>query len=193
MEDATAREYTTAEEGEGEEELLPGSRREEDGEPVPSAQAYAALLERLQRLEADLPPRPPPSAPGLGRGAGAGLFGAQEGALSPEEMEQLRGLAGAAPRRTTTGLRQGPAPQPGDPAETAFAESFLEALPPVEAEDPLAAMTPGATLTQILAAQLRQNAVLMERLAARPTDPLHQALAGSGNAAGQTAAPSKAA
>jgi hypothetical protein len=183
MDESTAREYTTAEEAE-DEELLPEEAPDLDGDPVPSAQAYNALLERLQRLEADLPPRPPTPAPEAGRAAGAGLFVGAEAALSPEEMEQLRGLAGTAPRRTTTGLRQGAAPQPPDPVEGVLAESMLGALPPVDMEDPLAALTPQATLTQILAAQLRQNAVLMERLASHSTDPLHRALSGTGGGSG---------
>jgi hypothetical protein len=68
--------------------------------------------------------------------------------------------------------------------EGALAESLLGALPPLESEDPLATLTPGATLTQILAVQLRQNALLMERLASRSTDPLQQALAGTGGGSG---------
>ena len=213
MEDLTAREYTTAEEGE-EEELRPaldptggyelgasgllspdytaGASRltrgagepQLDGEPMPTAQAYQELLDRLARLESERAAATGAPGLGLGRASAAGLFDGPAGALSPEELEHLRSLAGTAPRRTATGLRQGAAPRPEDPVEGALAESAMGALPALEVEDPLSALTPAATLSQILTAQLQQNALLMERLAARTTDPLQQVLSGSGGASG---------
>lgn len=112
-----------------------------------------------------------------------GLFGRGAG-LTEAELSRLRTLAGGAPARTgrveQQALLQAPLAESGLQLEAEFG-----AIPPPEVEDPLQeTLEPGTSMQSLLLAQLRQNALLLEKLVSqRSGDGVQDALA-SGSANG---------
>ena len=170
----TAQEYwASAAEG-------PEQEADEEEVPEPSVQEPAALT-------TPTPFRPlPPEArasqrqPAATQGA---LFGASRG-LSETQLARLRTLAGPTPTRTGAVERQ--AVQTTQLLESELlAEADLGALPPADVQDPAEEkLMTGSTLQALLLAQMRQNAVLLERLAAgtKSGDGVQDAFsAGGGN------------
>ncbi|CAE7218749.1 Senp8 [Symbiodinium microadriaticum] len=176
MDAETAAEYLTAEEFAGDEAVA----EEEAPELEPAQASVTELLTRLQQLEsrvgAGVAPTP---APGLG---GPSLLRAPPaGGLDADGLARLRSLAGPAPKRVPKAAAAPPALRAGD---TIHRETELEVLPAAEAEDPFAEATSENPLHQILAAQLEQTRLMMERLAPqRSLDSVAAAL-GSGSASG---------
>ncbi|CAE7908105.1 TNNC1, partial [Symbiodinium sp. KB8] len=176
MEADTAAEYTTAEEPAQEEAADPGGV---DGLPASNQEVVSALLERMQRLEVRLAEGQPAasSAPVL-------LRPPVPGALGPAALERLQTLAGPAPRRMPGAPTSKAAPAQRNPraGDTAYRESELEVVEPAEVADPFVELKPQDPLQQILAAQLAQNQLLLERLApTRPVDAVAAALGGGGS------------
>ena len=172
MEEGTAQEYTTAEEAPAEESVEPAGAPE-DGEPLSPAE--------LRDLRAQLSSRPSAAAAG-----GAGLF-QQANGLSSAEWAQLRNLAGDPPRRTAAVERTVPGQSSTATALGLFQETELEATAPMlgtEAGNEPAASSLGA----LLLAQMKQNALLLEKLGGpKPTDSIHAVLgqgSGSGSESG---------
>ncbi|CAE7673514.1 Senp8 [Symbiodinium sp. CCMP2456] len=177
MDAETAAEYLTAEEFAGEEAVV--DEEAPELEPV-QASVTEQLLTRLQQLESRVGTGVAPTpAPGLG---GPGLLRAPPaGGLDADGLARLRSLAGPAPKRVPKAAAAPPAMRAGD---TIHRETELEVLPAAEAEDPFAEATSENPLHQILAAQLEQTKLMMERLAPqRSLDSVAAAL-GSGSASG---------
>ncbi|CAE7318804.1 YGR125W, partial [Symbiodinium microadriaticum] len=176
MEADTAAEYTTAEEPAQEETADPGGV---DGLPASNQEVVSALLERMQRLEVRLAEGQPAAT-----GAPALLRPSVSGGLDPAALERLQTLAGPAPRRMPGAPTSKAAPAQRNPraGDTAHRESELEVLEAAEAADPFVELRPQDPLQQILAAQLAQNQLLLERLApTRPVDAVAAALGGGGS------------
>ncbi|CAE7765963.1 unnamed protein product [Symbiodinium sp. CCMP2592] len=113
---------------------------------------------------------------------GGTLFGAGRG-LGEAEVERLRALAGPAPRAGQVERR---AAQGSGLLEDFHAEAELGALPPPDVQDPgEEAPTATTTLQALLLAQMRQNAVLLERLASgsKSGDGVQDVLAAGGGSA----------
>ena len=154
-----------------------------------------ALLARIAVLESQLQDRPtvPTTSPvpkpltAASASKAPMLFGAQPAVLDDQQWGRLQRLAGAPPPRAgqveQRRLAVGPATTYRDNAllgleREAEEDQQLDALAP-----PLAASSQDP-LHQILAAQLQQNQLLLQRMAPRHSDPVLGALAGSDNGSG---------
>ena len=126
----------------------------------------------------------PPAGPAKGQSAprtGA-LFGSAA-PLTAQEITRLRALAGGAPARTGNVERAALVGGVGPMIEDLHAEADAEALPPADVEDPAldAELHPSPTLQTLLLAQMRQNALLLQKLtSSRTGDGIQDALSGGG-------------
>ncbi|CAE7232736.1 unnamed protein product, partial [Symbiodinium sp. KB8] len=157
----TAQEYWASAQEPEEEELEPEAPEAEPIEPGPAASRALPRAARASRAPA--------------RTTGA-LFGGARG-LDGGDLDRLRTLAGGAPARVGTVERQTPGAGAGNDL---FAEAELEALPPPDVEDPVLEQGQSSTSMQaLLLAQMRQNAVLLEKLVSgqRTGDGVQDALA----------------
>ncbi|CAE7658405.1 Clec4e [Symbiodinium microadriaticum] len=186
MDATTATEYNTAaEEPDEPAETLPPH----DGAAMDNAELYNALLDRIQALEAGSRPSASSAAPDarplLG---GPPLLRAPAAALDDDTLGRLQALAGPAPRKPPgLGARAKTSAAPPPAGVGVFRESELEALPDPTAADPFADLgfRPADPLQQILAAQLAQNKLLLEKLSpSKPVDDVTAALGASGSGSG---------
>ena len=191
MEGEPAQEYLTA----VEEELVP---EDEEEEPTPSLlpdAAAASEVEELKRkvklLESQLlqktqpgkPPPPPPGKPEL-FGKTPGLFQpGRTGGVPPQDLQRLAALAGSPPPRTGQHEQRRQLDPLGDvPHQDALlAEVEKEVMEPALGDLHLGQpQTDSGVLSQILVAQLQQNALLLQKvLGKQPADPIMGALSGS--------------
>ena len=200
MEEATAQEYYTGEEMDGQDPELVA-----DAEPVPGTEqagVVAALEQRVQELQQQLgqvqqgggqPPRPvgdvvvtPAKARPLFQGTRA------QADLSQSDWARLQQIAGPAPTR---GNRAGVGANqqlPQTPATTVKNNLLLElereAVDQTETDAQLALQLSGANpLEQLLITQVQQNSLLLQRLVGvKPSDPLLAALSGSDSGSGSS-------
>ena len=132
-----------------------------DGEPFEEEGAGEPLLERA--------PAPQPALP------------RRTARATPAQLQRLQGLAGLAPPRAG-GVERAARLDQGTMADLRM-ESQLEALPPAEVEDPAQELaSPDLSLQAMLLAQMRQNALLLERLVNKSGDGIQDALAGGASA-----------
>ena len=198
MEEATAQEYYTGEEMDGQDPELVA-----DGEPVPGAEQsgeVAALEQRVQELQQQLgqlqpgggqPPRPVGDVvvtPAKARPLFQGTRTQTE--LSQGDWARLQQIAGPAPiDRAGVGANQ---QLPQAPATTAKNNLLLElereAVDQTETDAQLALQLSGANpLEQLLITQVQQNSLLLQRLVGvKPSDPLLAALSGSDSGSGSS-------
>ena len=173
----TAAEYQTGEEEVPEEEPAEDLQKAAAASEGPSRLEYASLLARLEAMEARA--RAPAQAAPVQPRNGGQLFGATAAGLDDAAWERLKALAGAPPRKV-----RAPEPQVPEPGAGTFREAELEVLPEPAAEDPFQDLSELTPLHRILAAQLAQNRLLIERLLpSRQLDAVSAAL-GSGGASG---------
>ena len=168
----TAQEYwASANDGVAEEEEAPD-------EEVPLAPPHHALPARTLPVAA--------RASQANQARPGGLFQASRG-LSTAELDRLRNLAGGPPARTGT-LERNRAPPNPPPEGGLHLEGEFGALPPPEVQDPAAElMDSTSTLQTLLLAQMRQNAVLLEKLASgKHGDGIQEALAGAGGSGSES-------
>lgn len=197
MDEDTAQEYLTGEDlGPDESFGAAGAQAASIAEGSDGGSAEKrALLARIAALESQLqdrstvPAMSPAPKPLTAAGASKApmLFGAQPAVLDDQQWGRLQRLAGAPPPRAgqveQRRLAVGPATTYRDNAllgleREAEEDQQLDALAP-----PLAASSQDP-LHQILAAQLQQNQLLLQRMAPRHSDPVLGALAGSDNGSG---------
>ena len=200
MEEATAQEYYTGEEMDGQDPELVA-----DGEPATGAEQpgeVAALEQRVQELQQQLgqlqpgggqPPRPVGDVvvtPAKARPLFQGTRTQTE--LSQGDWARLQQIAGPAPTR---GNRAGVGANqqlPQAPATTAKNNLLLElereAVDQTETDAQLALQLSGANpLEQLLITQVQQNSLLLQRLVGvKPSDPLLAALSGSDSGSGSS-------
>ena len=183
MDATTATEYTTAaEEVDEPAEVLPTL----DGAALNNAELYNALLDRIQVLEAISRPSASSAAPAtrplLG---GPPLLRTPATALDNDALGRLQSLAGPAPRKPPgLGARPKTSAAPTPVGTGTFREAELEALPDMGAADPFADLGTQLTdpLHQILAAQLAQNKMLLEKLSPpKQVDDVTAALGATGS------------
>ncbi|OLQ14911.1 hypothetical protein AK812_SmicGene904 [Symbiodinium microadriaticum] len=107
--------------------------------------------------------------------------------LSTAELDRLMSPAGGPPARTGTLERHRAPPNP--PSEGGLhLEAEFGALPPAEVQDSAAElMDSTSTLQTLLLAQMRQNAVLLEKLVSgKHGDGIQEALAGAGGSGSES-------
>ncbi|CAE7405605.1 unnamed protein product [Symbiodinium sp. CCMP2592] len=177
----TAQEYYASAQ-EVEEELpedIDGEELEADEAPAAAAPSPAPAPSLRP-----VPPVAAPPAAAASRRTGA-LF-ASAPALTDQEIQRLRALAGAAPARTG-GVERTTRPVLADPLESDLhAEAAAGALPPPDVEDPAledpgvaAELQQGSSLQLLLLAQMRQNAALIQRLSpSKAADGIQDVLSG---------------
>lgn len=170
-------EYATAQEEEVEEEV-PLDEEPGETEQLRKLQARIAELEAQASTAAVVPARPArelfPKDP--------------EQQLNPQLMDQLRSLAGPAPNRPgrveTAFNFMAPTPKAKARASVLDAEREAEAVPP----DEMDMLTEGLTdpMQHLLALQMKQTNLLMNRLAPKQHDVLASALGGGGSESGSS-------
>ena len=181
----------------------PGDRCNEPLGGTLAQEYWASAPEGPEEVDEDEPPEPAPPEPEAGptptpsrplpleglasqrhsaSRAGA-LFGAGRG-ITDAQVERLRALAGPAPR--TGQVERQTAQGTGLLGSELYAKAELGALPPPDVQDPgEEVQAHSSTLQALLLAQMRQNAVLLERLAVgtKTGDGVQDVLAaGGGNA-----------
>ena len=195
MDDDTAGDYATGEEGEA--EMIPDVLASPSVAPETSEleflrQRVAELEKRQSRAEAtkgvsaSTPPATPgPTSQGL-------LFGGNR-ALSGDRaaLEKLKQLAGAAPTRLGAHERDARARRPEQILEALQQEEGLEAVEPGEMDESLQKLEEELTdpIQKLLLLQMKQLQMMSQQQSIRKgTDPIQQALGGGGSSESASAA-----
>ena len=169
-------EYATAQEEEQEEAEVPVETGPVESEQLRQLQARIAELEAQASAVVPTPARPARE-----------LFPREgEQDLNPQLMDHLRNLAGPPPNRLGRVETAFLAPTPKGKARTSFleAEKEAEAVP----ADEMDALAEGLTdpMQRLLALQMKQTSLLMNRLAPKQHDVLASALSGGGSESGSS-------
>jgi hypothetical protein len=183
MDEDTAQEYLTGEEAPDQQFSEPYA----PSEPRPAPADYQQLVKRVAELESRLTAaQQVPAAPPRSAAKAPPLFGAQTSPLDADQWNRIQKLAGSpAPRVGSVETRRSLVPAATDFQDHALATLEKEAEEDVLPAD-LSQLVASASdpLSQILAAQLQQNQLLMQRLLPKQQDPVLGALASSDNASG---------
>ena len=198
MEEEAAQDYVTAAE---EEELVPETPAiapVDQGYAPSSAAAEEAdkLRARILELEGEVAKsrqfQPPVSkAPAMAKfGKTPGLFQPQRtpAELDPADLQKLHQLAGAPPPRTGQHEKRRVTPLPAATQEpdALFAEVEKEVLEAGLADANLPDPGQADPLTRLLMVQMQQNAILLQKIAGKHTDPVLGALSGSDSGSGSS-------
>ena len=168
-------EYATAQE-DAEEVEVPADQGQGEGEQLLRLQARIAELEAQASAVAPVPARP-----------ARDLFPPEgDQHLSPQLMDQLKGLAGPPPNRLGRVETAFMTPTAKPKARTSFleAEKEAEAIPPDEMDALAESLTD--PMQRLLAMQMKQTNMLMNRLAPKQHDVLASALSGGGSEPGSS-------
>ena len=198
MEEEAAQEYATAAE---DDELVPVTPMvapvDQDYDPSSAAGEEAAKLRaRIQELEEEVAKsrqyQPPVSkAPAVAKfGKTPGLFQPQRtpADLDPADLLKLQQMAGAPPPRTGQHEKRRVTPLPAATQEqdALFAEVEKEVLEAGLADANLPDPGRADPLTRLLVVQMQQNAILLQKIAGKHTDPVLGALSGSDSGSGSS-------
>ena len=168
-------EYATAQE-DAEEVEVPADQGQGEGEQLLRLQTRIAELEAQASAVAPVPARP-----------ARDLFPPEgDQHLSPQLMDQLKGLAGPPPNRLGRVETAFMTPTAKPKARTSFleAEKEAEAIPPDEMDALAESLTD--PMQRLLAMQMKQTNMLMNRLAPKQHDVLASALSGGGSEPGSS-------
>ena len=191
MDEDTAADYVTGEELEEDEMLGQTGQRQ----PAVDPDVVKAMQARIDELESMVKPAVLP-APKASAAAGAtptkapGLFSApqRKKELSEEDWKKLQIIAGPPPPRVgSVETRRTSVTAPVRLQEDLFAMADREAEDIADLSKTMEEATSNIQdpMQRLLAAQLQQNQILLQRLVgSKPSDPVLGALAGSDNASG---------